>query len=79
MINEEDHLRCIDSLGPAVEKAFSSSTDRQRAREQIGDFAFDPRLGTDCRPTNVGTGMRASAMLHLPARPKRADNQCSGS
>src|SRR5881394_1035395 len=60
MINEEDHLR-MQSIrsGLQLKQAF-------KLVDKL-DFAFDPRLGylTAC-PTNVGTGMRASAMLHLP-------------
>ena len=69
MLNEEDHLR-IQGLMPglqierAAELAFSAD-DVLGAKYA---FAFDPQWGylTSC-PTNVGTGMRASAMLHLPA------------
>lgn len=68
MINEEDHLRIQAilpglSLGEALEKA--NRTDDALER---GGYAFDPRYGylTAC-PTNAGTGMRASVMLHLPA------------
>ncbi|GHV26829.1 protein-arginine kinase [Clostridia bacterium] len=69
MINEEDHLRI---------QAFSNKFDLTHAAErafEVDDwlseslsFAFDPELGylTAC-PTNTGTGMRASVMLHLPA------------
>ncbi|MDR2506134.1 MAG: protein arginine kinase [Oscillospiraceae bacterium] len=69
MINEEDHLR-IQSFAPAFEldlafaKAFEADT---RLQEKM-NFAYDTDLGflTAC-PTNTGTGMRASVMLHLPA------------
>src|SRR4051812_18148064 len=68
MINEEDHLR-MQSIrsGLQLKQAFKLVDKIDSALEQKLDFAYDPRLGylTAC-PTNVGTGMRASAMLHLP-------------
>jgi protein arginine kinase len=68
MINEEDHLRmqAIRS-GLQLKQAFKLVDKVDTALEDTLDFAYDPRLGylTAC-PTNVGTGMRASAMLHLP-------------
>ena len=68
MINEEDHLR-MQSIrsGLQLKQAFKLVDKIDSALESKLDFAFDPRLGylTAC-PTNVGTGMRASAMLHLP-------------
>jgi protein arginine kinase len=68
MINEEDHLR-IQSIrsGLQLKQAFKLVDKIDSALESQLEFAFDPRLGylTAC-PTNVGTGMRASAMLHLP-------------
>lgn len=69
MLNEEDHLR-IQAMMPglqpesAAEKAFYAD-DRLGAAEP---FAFDARWGyLTSSPTNAGTGMRASAILHLPA------------
>jgi len=68
MVNEEDHLRL---------QALESGLDLYRAWEEVDrldtelnqtlDFGFSPRLGylTAC-PTNVGTGMRGSVMVHLP-------------
>lgn len=68
MINEEDHLR-IQVLHPALqlEKALELCTSVDDAFEEQIDYAWDHRLGylTSC-PTNTGTGMRASVMLHLP-------------
>jgi protein arginine kinase len=68
MINEEDHLRiqCIFSgLDPQGAYELASRVD-DVLEEQL-DFAFDERLGylTAC-PTNVGTGIRVSVMMHLP-------------
>jgi protein arginine kinase len=69
MINEEDHLRMQSmSFGLNLQKTFESVDEVDTALEAHLDFAFDPTLGylTAC-PTNVGTGMRASAMVHLPS------------
>lgn len=69
MINEEDHLR-IQSIvaGLGIQEAFTEADRIDDILEQRQDFAFHPEIGylTAC-PTNVGTGMRASVMLHLPA------------
>ncbi|MEY2546755.1 MAG: protein arginine kinase [Verrucomicrobiota bacterium] len=68
MINEEDHLRmqAIRS-GLQLKQAHKLVDKIDSALEGRLDFAYDQHLGylTAC-PTNVGTGMRASAMLHLP-------------
>lgn len=69
MINEEDHLR-MQSIrsGLQLKSVFKMIDKVDSELEQKLDFAFHPELGflTAC-PTNVGTGMRASAMVHLPA------------
>src|SRR6516165_10405353 len=68
MVNEEDHLRMQSiSCGLDLQKTFRAIDNVDSALEAHLDFAFDPKLGylTAC-PTNVGTGMRASAMVHLP-------------
>lgn len=69
MINEEDHLR-LQVLLPGFElyKAFEIAKDTDNKLEENINFAFDKDFGylTSC-PTNTGTGMRASVMLHLPA------------
>lgn len=68
MINEEDHLRIQAILnGFQLEKVFTLISRADAELEEQLDFAFHDDLGylTAC-PTNVGTGMRASAMLHLP-------------
>lgn len=69
MVNEEDHLR-IQCLLPGLQlnEAWELVDRLDDELEAALDFAFDERLGylTAC-PTNVGTGMRASVMLHLPA------------
>lgn len=69
MVNEEDHLR-IQVLGPGLrlDEVHRRVNEVDDAIEARLDFAFDSRWGylTAC-PTNVGTGIRVSAMLHLPA------------
>ncbi|QWU15779.1 Protein-arginine kinase [Paenibacillus sophorae] len=69
MINEEDHLR-IQCLFPGfqVREAWERATAIDDIFEESVDYAFDDRRGylTSC-PTNVGTGLRASVMMHLPA------------
>jgi protein arginine kinase len=69
MINEEDHLRmqAIKS-GLQLKNVFKIIDKVDTELEEQLDIAFSPRLGylTAC-PTNVGTGMRGSAMVHLPA------------
>ncbi|MFH2137633.1 MAG: protein arginine kinase [Candidatus Omnitrophota bacterium] len=69
MINEEDHFR-IQILQPgfSLDDCWKKIEAIDRALSQRLNFAFSPKLGylTAC-PTNVGTGMRASVMLHLPA------------
>lgn len=69
MVNEEDHLRIQTlSAGFDFERAWEQARDIDQVLEDHLEFATDPTLGylTGC-PTNVGTGMRASVMLHLPA------------
>jgi len=69
MLNEEDHLR-IQALLPglSLEEAWQTANSCDDLLEAELDFAFHEDYGylTAC-PTNVGTGMRASVMLHLPA------------
>ncbi len=68
MVNEEDHLR-IQALrhGLALREAWADADALDDVLEQDLDYAFSSTLGylTSC-PTNVGTGMRASALMHLP-------------
>ena len=69
MINEEDHFR-IQGIRPGLNltSAFEVVDRVDTELESLLPYAFDPKLGylTAC-PTNLGTGMRASVMLHLPA------------
>lgn len=68
MINEEDHIR-IQCLFPAFQigEALEMANAIDDLIESDVDYAFDEKIGylTSC-PTNVGTGMRASVMMHLP-------------
>ena len=69
MINEEDHIRIQVILsGLQLEKAWRKIDQIDTELGKRLSFAFSPRWGflTAC-PTNVGTGMRASVMIHLPA------------
>ena len=68
MINEEDHIR-IQAItkGLALEQTYDLVDKLDTLLDESLDFAFSEKLGylTQC-PTNLGTGMRASVMLHLP-------------
>ncbi len=69
MINEEDHVRlqCIYP-GMRINDAWKSCSEVDNILEEKVDFAFSRDYGyLTCCPTNAGTGIRASAMLHLPA------------
>lgn len=68
MLNEEDHLRIQAMLpGMHLEDAAKLAFDAEDKLQSGCQFSFDKQLGylTAC-PTNTGTGMRASLMLHLP-------------
>ena len=69
MVNEEDHIRLqviLDGFDP--DEAYKLADDLDNKLSRRLHYAFHERLGylTQC-PTNLGTGMRASVMLHLPA------------
>ena len=68
MVNEEDHLRiqCME-LGLGTVSALQKALAIDDAVEAKLDIAFNEKTGylTSC-PTNLGTGMRASVMVHLP-------------
>ncbi|USK70395.1 protein arginine kinase [Peribacillus asahii] len=68
MINEEDHVRiqCLMS-GLQLTKALQLANILDDWLEEAIDYAYDEERGylTSC-PTNVGTGLRASVMMHLP-------------
>ncbi|QKS69671.1 protein arginine kinase [Paenalkalicoccus suaedae] len=69
MVNEEDHFR-IQCLLPGfqLQEGLKYANDMDDWMEEKLDFAYDQRRGylTSC-PTNVGTGLRSSVMMHLPA------------
>ncbi|WP_026894966.1 protein arginine kinase [Clostridiisalibacter paucivorans] len=68
MINEEDHIRMQILLpGLSLEKGWDMCDKLDDALEESVEYGFDERLGylTSC-PTNIGTGLRASVMVHLP-------------
>lgn len=68
MINEEDHLR-IQCLFPGFQltEALNAANDIDDWLEEHVNYAYDEKFGylTSC-PTNAGTGLRASVMMHLP-------------
>jgi len=68
MLNEEDHIRIQTLLpGMQVREALEKANRIDDVLENRVEYAYDERLGylTSC-PTNVGTGIRASMMVHLP-------------
>ena len=69
MVGEEDHIRIQVILGGLnIDEAYDIADKIDTLLHNSLDFAFDSKLGflTEC-PTNLGTGLRASVMLHLPA------------
>jgi protein arginine kinase len=69
MVNEEDHLRLqVLRCGFSLDECWQEIDRLDDALEQKVNYAFSEEFGylTAC-PTNVGTGMRSSVMLHLPA------------
>ena len=69
MVNEEDHLRLqVLRSGLQLKEAWSEADRLDDGLQEHLDFAFSQRFGflTAC-PTNLGTGLRVSVMLHLPA------------
>ncbi|MFX3674687.1 MAG: protein arginine kinase [Paenisporosarcina sp.] len=69
MVNEEDHIR-IQCLFPGLQlnEAYTQANAIDEILEKELPYAFDEQFGylTSC-PTNTGTGLRASVMMHLPA------------
>ncbi len=68
MLNEEDHIRIqVIKPGLALKEALELADKIDSLLDGALHYAFDDKLGylTEC-PTNLGTGMRASLMLHLP-------------
>ena len=69
MINEEDHLRIqVLSAGLELENTLNLAVEIDEKIEELVNYAYSEKYGflTAC-PTNVGTGMRVSVMVHLPA------------
>ncbi len=81
MLNEEDHIRLqVITKGLSLDEAYDTADKLDTLLDERLEFAFDEKLGylTQC-PTNLGTGMRASVMLHLPALEKsRAVSRIAG-
>lgn len=77
MICEEDHIR-IQTVYPglSLSEAFETALKIDEILENEISYAFDENLGylTQC-PTNIGTALRASVMLHLPALSKKGAMQ----
>ena len=72
MLNEEDHIR-IQAIEPglAPEAAYRNACDYDDALDAGIHYAFDNRLGyLNQNPRDLGTGMRVSVMMHLPALSK---------
>jgi protein arginine kinase len=69
IINEKDHIRIqCTSDGLRLEEAFRKATEIDDKIEKNFDYAFDENLGyLTASPENVGTGMKASVVVHLPA------------
>ena len=69
MLNEEDHIRLqVMYAGFALDEAFRTADKIDSQLSEKLQFAFDDRLGYLTQdPTALGTGMKASVVLHLPA------------
>ena len=69
MLNEEDHIRLqVMYAGFALDEAYRTANHIDKELSQKLDFAFDDKLGYLTQdPTALGTGMKASIVLHLPA------------
>lgn len=69
MINEEDHIKIQAILGGlSLKEAYKRAVDLDDKIELSLDYAFDSQYGyVTSSLTNIGTGMRAGVMLHLPA------------
>lgn len=69
MVNEEDHIRIqVLKSGGALRQSLDLANKIDDYLDSRLDYAFDEKLGflATC-PTNLGTGLRASVMIHLPA------------
>lgn len=69
MLNEEDHLRLqVFSSGLDLQNTLNLAIELEEKLDELLGFSYNEKYGflTAC-PTNVGTGLRASVMVHLPA------------
>lgn len=69
MLNEEDHIRIQTVFaGEEIDKAWDMADKLDNLIEESVEYAFDEEVGyiTAC-PTNMGTGLRASFMVHIPS------------
>ena len=72
MINEEDHIRLqVLSAGLELKNSLNLAMEIDKKLEELVSYAYNEKYGflTSC-PTNVGTGLRCSIMVHLPALTK---------
>ena len=72
MINEEDHIRIqVLASGLELENSLNLAIEIDKRLEELIPYAYNDKYGflTSC-PTNVGTGLRAAVMVHLPALSK---------
>lgn len=69
LLNEEDHIRIQTmAAGFDLDQCFEEANLVDDLIEESVEYAFDNQIGyLTCCPTNAGTGMRASVMVHLPA------------
>lgn len=69
MLNEEDHIRIqAMAAGFNLDECWEKANETDDEIEKKLDYSFDENFGyLTCCPTNIGTGMRASVMVHLPA------------
>ncbi len=69
LLNEEDHIRIqVMAAGFDLDQCFEEANRVDDLMEETVEYAFDHQIGyLTCCPTNAGTGMRASVMVHLPA------------
>lgn len=75
MIGEEDHIRIqVICAGEQIDEAYRVADRLDTLLGERLNFAYDDKLGylTEC-PTNIGTGLRASLMLHLPICESKGD------
>ena len=75
MVNEEDHVRLqVISGGQRLRENLDQAVELDRKLENAIEWAVHPRFGyLSACPTNAGTGLRASVMLHLPALAETQD------